>query len=331
MTNQRSKLNAGKWRTYRLMVFSLIVGASFPLAATIKVMMDLSLEFSYNNILKLHSENPVLQVLDVASLVLLVFFITIRVKQIQLERTNQLLISKTKKLSRSLTITKSKNKELDQFGYIVTHDLKAPLRAARNLLAWISDDVNKNCSEDTKSYVLTLNQRLNYMDKLIVDILQYSKTGKLDLIDENINTNEVMNEIISNLDIRHKFKISVSENMPMLNAPRVYFQQVFMNLISNAAKYHDKIDGIIEVNCSVHPEHVVFEISDDGPGIDPIYHTKVFGLFQTLDHKGKGNETGVGLAIVKKIVKEINGNIKLESELKQGSRFIVEWPIKKAA
>ncbi len=303
----------------------------FPFLATLLVLKSKALDFNLEVIESIHLSDPVMFILDIAGVFLFGLFLALGIRQLQLDQTNRMLITKSKDLNLLLIEAQKKNRELDQFSYIVTHDLKAPLRAAKNLLDWITEDVKINCSAETQNSITTLANRLNYMDRLITDILNYSRTGKTDLEKEHVDTNELVAEVISNLDIHHRFKIHVEENLPKIHAPRIYVQQVFMNLISNAAKYHDKQNGVIEIRYTVHHGHVEFSVSDDGPGIDPKYHGKIFELFQTLNVKESNDGTGVGLAIVKKIVTDIKGKIKVESQVNKGSKFIVEWPHKPAA
>ena len=331
MPNSTKRSSFHKGNILSLLVLSTVLGMIFPLLATLFVVKAKTLVFSWEVVQSIHFSDPTMFIVDIAGVFLFGLFLTLGIRQLQLDQTNRMLTSKSKDLNLLLIETQKKNRELDQFSYIVTHDLKAPLRGARNLLNWIAEDVIINCSIETQTNIKTLENRLTYMDRLITDILTYSKTGKTDLEKEQVDTNELVAEVISNLDIQHRFKIHVEENMPKIHAPRIYVQQVFMNLISNAAKYHDKFNGTIEIKYALHHGHVEFSVSDDGPGIDPKYHAKIFELFQTLNVKESNDGTGVGLAIVKKIVTDVKGKIKVESQVNKGSRFIIEWPYKPAA
>lgn len=113
--------------------------------------------------------------------------------------------------------------------------------------------------------------------------------------------------------------------MPILQGRRILLQQVFSNLISNAIKHHHRSDGKIEISVRYLEHFYEFSIADDGPGIAPEYHDKIFGIFQTLESKHKNDSTGIGLAIVKKIIETEGGKIELESQLNQGTKFRFTW------
>lgn len=220
------------------------------------------------------------------------------------------------------------NAELDQFAYITSHDLKAPLRAIANLSQWIEEDLQQVMTDDTRNQMKLLRGRVDRMEGLINGILSYSRIGRVDMELETVDTGKLLQEILEGLAPPEDFRIDIPDNMPIIKTARVPLFQIFSNLLSNAIKYHHRADGHIEVSFSEFPEITGYEfcISDDGPGIAPEYHEKVFQIFQTLQARDTVESTGVGLTLVKKIIEQLGGKIKLESKEGEGARFIFSLP-----
>jgi signal transduction histidine kinase len=218
------------------------------------------------------------------------------------------------------------NKELDQFAYVVSHDLKAPLRAIFNLTQWIEEDLGTALSQDIRSNMELLRGRVNRMQALINGILDYSRVNRGHITTEEIDVQALLHELISALGVPQTHPVSLESPMPVLLTNRTRMEQVFSNLISNAFKYHDKPNGKIRVYYEDVGHFHQFTVADDGPGIDRAYHDKIFAIFQTLQSRDKFESTGVGLAIVKKIVEDQGGRIRVQSELGKGSAFIFTLP-----
>lgn len=214
------------------------------------------------------------------------------------------------------------NKELDQFAYVVSHDLKAPLRAINNLSEWIEEDLGDHTNEDLKNNLQLLRGRVLRMQSLIDGILEYSRIGRLHVQTENIDTDRLVLDLIANLAIPDHFIVVKRTRLPVIMANKVRLEQVFMNLISNAVKYHDKPEGIVEIDYQYVDGSHQFSVQDDGPGIAPEFHEKVFMIFQTLQSRDMLESTGVGLSIVKKIIEEHGGKVWIESEQGEGAKFI---------
>jgi len=240
-------------------------------------------------------------------------------KQRLLETTAQELTTKANQLERT-------NQELDQFAYVTSHDLKAPLRAIANLSQWIEEDLADKLDEDNRKQMNLLRGRVHRMENLIEGILEYSRIGRVAIPTELVDVGVLVQEVIDNLTLPPTFVVELSPEMPNIQAQRLLLSQVFANLISNGIKYHDREDGIVQVTARKVKEGYEFSVSDDGPGIDPKYHEKIFTIFQTLKARDKYESTGVGLTIVKKIIEEQGGTISLESGLGQGSTFRFIWP-----
>ena len=229
------------------------------------------------------------------------------------------LVTYTNKLER-------KNAELDQFAYVTSHDLKAPLRAIANLASWIEEDMDDKLEAGIRRQLELLRGRVYRMEGLIDGILQYSRVGRLHTELEMVDTQELVREVIDSLQPPDQFQIDVDVALPTFLTSRIWLQQVFANLISNAIKYHDRCDGKIEVAAEDAEEFYAFSVSDDGPGIDPKFHEKIFVIFQTLEARDTRESTGIGLTIVKKIIEEQGGTIEVESSLGKGTAFRFIWP-----
>lgn len=230
------------------------------------------------------------------------------------------------KMGEYYTYLEKANKELDKFAYVVSHDLKAPLRAISNLTAWIEEDIGDRFTEDASDHFKMLKGRVMRMEGLINGILDYSRADRVKSPNVNVNVKELLNEIFDMLIQDEKVKIDMPANLPLLFTERMKLQQVFSNLISNAVKHSDKPETRIKIDCKEEEQHFVFSVEDNGPGIDEQFHDRVFVIFQTLQARDTFESTGVGLAIVKKIVEEAGGSIWIESEVGQYTRFLFRWP-----
>ncbi|QHL86132.1 HAMP domain-containing protein [Nibribacter ruber] len=229
------------------------------------------------------------------------------------------------KLQESFAHLTKVNKELDQFAYVVSHDLKAPLRAINNLAEWISEDLTEKDPEIIQNLTM-MRGRVHRMENLINGILDYSRVGRKELPTTTFSVQDLLKEATENLSPPAGFKITATTPMPVLSTERTLFYQVLANLLSNAFKYHHLQEGNVQVRCTELADFYQFEVEDDGPGIPQEYHQRVFGMFQTMEARDVKESTGVGLAIVKKIVEEKGGEIWIESEKGQGSIFKFTWP-----
>ena len=239
------------------------------------------------------------------------------------------LAQTTTLLAQTAAILEKRNAELDQFAYVVSHDLKAPLRAIANLSQWLEEDLNEYLTDDTRHQMNLLHGRVHRMENLINGLLQYSRIGRAATQKESTDVAKLLNEIVDDLAVPPAFTITIQPGMPTLYTDRLRLEQVFSNLISNAIKHHDRSDGHIHVTVrpvrASHSGEYEFAVTDDGPGIDPAYHSKVFGIFQTLESRDKVENTGIGLSLVKKIVESQGGTVAIESQVGQGTTLRFTW------
>ncbi len=233
-------------------------------------------------------------------------------------RSQQAIATKNEELART-------NKELDQFAYVVSHDLKAPLRAISNLAEWIEEDLEGKIDDDIRKQLDLLRGRVNRMDSLINGVLEYSRIGRVAIDTNEFDVRELLDEVVDSMPVPEGCVIDIGDNMPHLSAPRVHLSQVFANLVSNAIKYCGREDGHVDISVSDGGDSYEFAVKDNGPGIAPEFHEKVFGIFQTLEARDKVESTGVGLTLVKKIVEECGGRIVVESDGENGTTFKFTW------
>jgi signal transduction histidine kinase len=229
-------------------------------------------------------------------------------------------------LEENIALLKRKNKELDQFAHIVSHDLKAPVRGIDNVVTWIEEDHWNELSPKVKEYLHVIKGRVTRSENLIKGILSYARIGRDELPREVVDTKQLIEEIAETTPNTSGVKIEIDSAMPVLISERIFLTQIFSNLISNAIKYHDKPDGFVKIFHREEETNYVFFVQDNGPGIAKNYHNKIFVIFQTLNENNSFENTGVGLAIVKKIIEDKNQTISVLSEQGKGSTFSFTWP-----
>ncbi len=229
-------------------------------------------------------------------------------------------------LAQTTTLLNKRKQEMDQFAYVASHDLKAPLRAIANLSVWIEEDLSGQLPPENLRQLQLLRGRVNRMEGLINGLLEYSRVGRTQAAIQTVNVAELLNEIIDSLAPPSTFSIEIAPGMPTLKTQRLILMQVFANLLSNAIKHHDRPDGHIKISVKDLGRCYQFSVTDDGPGIAPEYHEKIFIIFQTLQARDTKENTGIGLSIVKKIVETEGGTINVQSQEGHGATFCFTWP-----
>jgi two-component system sensor kinase FixL len=218
------------------------------------------------------------------------------------------------------------NQELKDFAYIVSHDLKAPLRGISTLAEWITSDYSDKLDEDGKEQLRLLSNRVDRMHSLIDGVLQYSKVGRVQEERVQVNLNELVPEVIDMICPPENITITIEDELPEVICEQTRMIQVFQNLLSNAVKYIDKAEGRIKIGCVENNSFWIFSVSDNGPGIEEKYFEKIFQIFQTLSPRDEFESTGVGLTVTKKIIELYGGRIWVESVPGQGSTFFFSLP-----
>ena len=258
----------------------------------------------------------------IVSLILTAVIIMVRIDlsskiadyQKELEKNIELLHSNNFQLERA-------NQELNQFSSVVSHDLKSPLRGVNSLMEIFSLDYNEKLDSGAMELIGVVKQRLKKMEAMIEGILEYHKMGTEDSENLPVDLNTQLVSIVELLSPPKHIKIKIQKNLPIVMGNHIKYQQVFQNLISNAIKFNDKKEGVIEVKYRLEENQHIFSVIDNGPGIDEKYQDRIFNIFQTLHTSDFENSTGVGLSIVKRIVESYEGKIKLSSEVGKGTEF----------
>jgi PAS domain S-box-containing protein len=227
------------------------------------------------------------------------------------------------------------NRELDQFAYVASHDLKAPLRSIDLLAQWISEDSAPVLSPKSREHLEKLNRRVKRMEHLLDDLLAYSRAGRVRQQVEQVDTRTLVQETVDLLNLPQGFVVALPTTMPVLITERVPLATVFRNLIQNAYKHHNHPEhGCVTITADDFGQKqsegedgmVQFSLADDGPGIASEYQEQVFALFRTLKPRDQVEGSGMGLSIVKKTIESRGGAIHLVSAPGAGATFTFTWP-----
>lgn len=232
-------------------------------------------------------------------------------------------ISEKTKAQQELT---KANEELKDFAHIVSHDLKAPLRAIGTLASWLHDDYADQLEEEGQEQFNLLRSRVSRMEGLINGILEYSRVGKIKENECELDLQDVLEDVKDSVVPMDNFKVQIDPDLPAVHMDRTRVHQIFQNIISNSVKYMDKDLGQIIIGCEREDGFYKFSVADNGPGIEKQYFDKIFQIFQTLTPRDEYESTGVGLAIVKKSVELYGGKVWLDSVVDKGTTFYFTIP-----
>ena len=229
---------------------------------------------------------------------------------------------------------KKSNLELEQFAYIISHDLKAPLRGIGNLTTYVEEDLEEffkdsgQAYEDIKTNLIRIRRQTDRMQNLIQGILKYSKVGRDRVVLKKLFLDKLVEDVLLDQAIPTTFVVENKIEAIELETEELRLSQVLANLMSNAVKYHDNPEkGQIVISSKKKEKFIEISVEDNGPGIEERYHKKIFEIFQTLKPKDEVDSTGIGLTIIKKIVESKGGRISLTSKQGEGSKFTFSWPL----
>ena len=217
------------------------------------------------------------------------------------------------------------NRELDQFAYITSHDLKAPLRAIANLSEWIEEDIGVLLNDETRSQMQLLRSRVVRMQSLLDSLLEYSRAGRNSTPITTVDVHSLLTEILQTLSPPDTFTTVIVSPMPTLLTRRQPLEQVFTHLIDNAIRHHPSKMGMITISVADLGDRYEFAISDNGEGIDIQFQERIYTIFQTLKARDLQENMGAGLAIIKKIITAEGGIIRLDSTAGTGATFHFTW------
>lgn len=218
------------------------------------------------------------------------------------------------------------NDELEQFAYIASHDLQAPLRGIAHLVTWLEEDLGPALAGDTRHKMDLLRQRVRRLETMLSDLLQYSRAGR-SVPSELIEPARLIADVIESIDPPAGFELEVDVPEGALRTAAAPLQQVVLNLIDNAVKHHDRTAGHIVVSARDRGERLEFAVTDDGPGIPAQQRERVFQMFYTLQPRDKVEGNGIGLAVVQKVVATRGGKVTIEDNPEgRGTTIRFDWP-----
>jgi signal transduction histidine kinase len=230
-------------------------------------------------------------------------------------------------LQQKATELQELNEELAQYANAISRDLVAPLNAIQNYSAFLVEDCIFDKNSIMKLYLDGINNSLKEAQSLVNDLSMLTRIEHFKTKTESLNLNKFFQTLVKEMEIPSDVQIVISEDLPCVDTNLVHLKQVFINLVDNAIKFNKSPLKVVTLGCSEdNPKHLDIYVKDNGIGIDEKDHLKIFRIFQKVHPKSEYPGTGIGLAIVKKALKNLNGTIKIESKLGEGSVFIITLP-----
>jgi signal transduction histidine kinase len=247
--------------------------------------------------------------------------------QLELEKKNCELEEKNIVLREYSIRLENKNRDLEKFISIASHDLRSPLRAVGSLSGIIREETEKSLPE-LLPYFETIKGRLTRMDNLLDALLNYTKMETIHEIVESQSVEIILHQVISQIHPEDDVSINIEKGMPNAIGCSNKLQKVLYQIINNAILHNDKSDKRIDISFSSNNNSCYLKIHDNGPGIEEKYNKKVFEIFQTLQRRDEKETMGIGLAIAKKIIADMGGAIHLNSTIGEGSTFAIDLPVR---
>ncbi|HEU0033357.1 MAG TPA: ATP-binding protein [Kofleriaceae bacterium] len=243
-------------------------------------------------------------------------------RRIGLYLAHAMLLADQKRLIAELERT---NRDLDQFASVASHDLRAPLRGIHHLAQILEEELATRLDDKTRPLFGLLQSRVRRLEDMIEAVLRYAHAGRITEAETTVDVGKLVHEVIGLLDPPDAATIDVAP-LPVLTTVRFALHQVFLNLIGNALKHARKPDLRIEIGAAQVGDAWQLFVRDDGPGIAPEHHEQIWGMFRTLESRDVAEHTGMGLAIVRRIVESAGGRVWIESTLGAGATFHFTWP-----
>lgn len=224
------------------------------------------------------------------------------------------------------------NRQLAEFAYVASHDLKEPLRMVASFTTLLADEYQGKLDEQADRYIQYATSGAKRMQSMIDDLLDYSRIGRADSITDEVDLAAVVNDVVSNLDYSIQANQAAVETgtLPTVQGSATLLMQLFQNLVSNAIKFHGQEPPRVCISCRREEDDYVFAVADNGIGIPPAQHDRIFQMFQRLHGRGEYEGTGIGLAICRKIVEQHGGRMWIESQSGEGATFFFTLPAEPA-
>jgi signal transduction histidine kinase len=255
------------------------------------------------------------------------FFFSAVIRDISEQKKHEAELAKyTLDLAKNINELERSNRELNDFAYVASHDLKAPLRGVLQIVNWIEEDLEGTLSSQVNDYFSLMKSRITRLEKLLDDLLSYSRAGRNHGDFRETSLSDMAIDLFELLDPPERFKLVLEDNLPSFTTLATPLEIIVRNLMNNAIKHHDKANGTITVSAQKNDTGYLISIKDDGPGIAPRFHEKIFGIFQTLKPRDEVEGSGMGLAVVKKLVETYQGEISVLSDGESGAEMRFSWP-----
>lgn len=216
------------------------------------------------------------------------------------------------------------NTELYQYAYAVAHDIRAPLRAIRNYADFLDEDLSGNLQEEQQEYLDNMVKSVSDAEQFVADLLELSRVGRREVDIESVDLKTLIRDLVASLDLDENMHVHYPEDLPAVMGERTLLKQVFLNLITNGMKFNQSDNKNVNFSWqALDSQTIEIRVQDNGIGIKPEYYEQIFRVFERLHTKQEYDGTGVGLAIVKKAIVKMQGQVQLESVVGQGSTFVI--------
>lgn len=233
-------------------------------------------------------------------------------------------ITETQRLIEEL---RQSNEALDSFAYVASHDLKAPLRAIDHLSDWLVEDLERELPEKSACHLAQLKQRVRRMESLLDDLLQYARAGRKRGEPRRIEPSRLLESVLGLLHVPPGFTVEADLDIGPFDGHATPLETVLRNVIGNALKHHDRESGRIVVSGARTETGLAFEVADDGPGVPEAYRERVFEIFRTLKPRDEVEGSGMGLALVRKLVGAEGGSVSIHANTPRGAIVRWDWPL----
>jgi signal transduction histidine kinase len=245
----------------------------------------------------------------------------------ELVETQRALVRERSRVARVMQELERSNAALDEFAHVVSHDLKAPLRSIINYAKWTVEDLGGSLSGDAAEHLANLQAQVVRMQRLIDGVLSFARAGRQRSEPEAVDVAGVVREVVQMLAPPPGVRIVADDELPAIVTERVPLQQVLYNLVANAIA-HGGAGVTVRVTAARRGDEVEFAVADDGPGVPAESRDRIWRLFDTA---GSGDGTGIGLAVVKRLVEDRGGGIWLDPDAARGATFRFTWPLHRGA
>lgn len=240
----------------------------------------------------------------------------------------RLVQERTRELERRTEQLRRTNEELEEFSYVASHDLKAPLRAISHLTTWLNDDLGQQLDSENRERLALIRARVARMDQLIEGLLAYARSGTTAAArHEAVPLRPLVDDIVGELVLPPGFRVEIDDPLPVLEADPIHLRQIFQNLMTNAIVHHDRPGtGCIRIRAREAEKTWELEVADNGPGIPAELQEQVFRMFVTTGGADDETHSGIGLPIVRKLVRGYGGEIEVMANPPRGTLFRIHWP-----